>query len=421
MKGRRSFIFMGLALLTLLLAFSCSLATDNVLSGTGVSLYIDDSGLSRFVAVDEFDVTSLDITLRNGDEVMHTFTWVPHTDNSRIYIPILTAGTFDIDVTHNGIKGDETVSVTENAKFRIKLGIITIIKIVPGMVGAIDVEPIEEPDPIDLTGFWDVTWFFDGGVEFGPLYTYMNHTGNQITMPYGMSATLDGDTFTMTGFIPDPFGIVEATGVADNENEIEGDIKITDIDGNIVDWGFGPMVGTSLMVRSDPANFGHLDITGSAVTADGTTVMDLDTEWAMASTSIDSEEWTDENNITHVSEWENLKIGYTTDVNDMSLWIQLDTSSGRSFGENQSYDFPWPGPAGIMVRYLVEGLGFDESSSMDESLFFGTLYIDEWNVVQDPNTGQVVGGHVSGRVETTGPNPMTANFNVPLTPQGAFG
>lgn len=421
MRARR--ILTGLVLLTLLLTFSCSLATENVLSKTGVSLLIGDSGLSRLVTVDEYDVKSLDITLRNGEEEIFSCSWTPQSENSRIFVPIMTAGTYDIDVTHHGANGDDTVSVMENARFRIELGIITVIRIVPGMVGAIDIEPMDEPDPIDLTGFWDVTWTFDNGVVFGPMYTYMNQVGTDVFMPFGMTGTVDGNTFTMNAEIGDPPGLIDSTAViVDGNTVLDEDFVILDpVTLEPANWGFGPMVGTSLMVRSDPALFGHLDMLGSATTPDGTTMIDLNTDWAMADTDYDSEEWWDEFGNYHYTEWQHLNIGYVTDVYDVGLWFSIDVATGRSFGAGESYDFPWPGPTDLSVRYLVEGEGIDESNNMGEPLLFsGTLFIDDWAPVFDPESGQVVDGHVAGRVETTGSNPLTVNFNLPFSPPPAF-
>jgi hypothetical protein len=422
MIRKRGFALAGLAVVTLALILGCSLATEKVQTGTGVELFIGNTGLSRLLTVVEYDVTSLDIVLRNGEVEIYSFTWYPYSSNSRIFIPILTAGTFDIDVTHHGEKDGETISVTENAKFRIKLGIITLIKIVPGMVGVIDVEPVEEPEPFNLTGHWDVTWTFDSGVVFGPMYSYMNQIGNTISMAYGFEGTLDGNILTVSGILGgDPPQILKATATVIDENTVECDyFDIRDLDtGEIADWGFGPLVGSQSMVRSDPSDFGHLDLTGSAVTPYGVANMDLDTDWSRASTSVNSEEWEDEFGTPMVSEWQTLDIGFVTDVYDVGLWIRMETSSG-SFGAGQEYQFPYPGPVEVSVRYLENGVGIDESSNMGEPLLFsGTLYIDEWNVVEDSG-GQVVDGYVEGRIMATGTNNMTASFSIPFTPPTAF-
>ncbi len=144
-KFRKGCLLVCLAALIMIFSFSCSLGIQGVSSDTGISLFIGSDVISRLLTVVEYDVTTLDIAIKHGETVIYTFTWDPSRGRQRIFIPILNVGNFDIDVTHNGVKDGEEISITETAKFRMDFGIITIIRIIPGMVGVVDIDPGEEP------------------------------------------------------------------------------------------------------------------------------------------------------------------------------------------------------------------------------------------------------------------------------------
>jgi hypothetical protein len=154
MSRTTGFVLAGLLVLSLFIIAACSLGTQDVEMRSGVSLQIGDGGLSRLLTVAEYDVTSLDIAILYEEDTVCEFTWTPNGEWSRIFIPLLHGGRFDIVVTHNGVKDGEFFSATESAKFRYDFGIITVIKIIPGMVGVIDVDPGEVEPCDDFIALW---------------------------------------------------------------------------------------------------------------------------------------------------------------------------------------------------------------------------------------------------------------------------
>jgi hypothetical protein len=251
-------ILSGLAVLTLLIISSCSLASQDVMTGIGVSLYIDDDSLSRYISAKEFDVTSLDIAIKDGDTTLFEVTWTPYGDWNRKFIPLLYGGSFDIEVTHHGEKAGETVSVTESAKFRYNAGIITIIRIVPGMVGVINIEPGEEPVPVDVTGNWDFYYSIDGEEEAGPEPFFLDQSGEDITAAWGIIGTISGSTLTLR-FYESESGFGYMLWIGDLENgTITGDLFESD-----EFWNQYDSLGTFRLVEPSMPEYGRIDMSGT--------------------------------------------------------------------------------------------------------------------------------------------------------------
>ncbi len=268
---------------------------------------------------------------------------------------------------------------------------ITTVSVVPGLLASLYVEG-DQDDPIDLTGFWTATWDM-GGMVMTPLYTHLEQIGSDVFMPYGFTGTVVGNTFIMSGYM---YEMGDFTGTAIIEGDyISGPFEITDSGGNIV------MEGTSSMVPTDPAIFGHMDVSGNALD----TEMDFSTEFSTAEVSVDESDWAPS------GESQTLYVGYTTARADIGFWIERDTAFGLlGVGD---FDFADGTEMIVHVRYLVDGAGFDEMSTMNTLIFSGTLHISEW--VDD------VG--FTGWIEGSGSGEETLEVNVvdlPFSPPAAF-
>ncbi len=246
----------------------------------------------------------------------------------------------------------------------------------------------DQDDPIDLTGFWTATWIVgdidDGGMKLTPLYTHLEQIGSDVFMPYGFTGTVAGDTFKMSGYM---YGMGDLAGTAVIEGDyISGPFEITDSKGNVTE-------GTSSMIRTDPALLGHMDVLGNALSTD----MDFATESARAEVKYDESS----------GEPQTLYVGYTTAGTDIGFWIERDTASGL-LGEGD-FVFADGMATRVHVRYLVDGVGFDEMSTTNTLIFSGTLHISEW----------VVGVRFSGSI--AGSEALKVNFvDLPFSTPAAF-
>jgi|GEM_PF-6285997 len=390
MADKRKILYGLAALIILIMFYSCSLLPGGLEQGA-IALKIGVPSGSRAIVLKEYDVESLDVTVTGPEgEILKELQWLP-PDSIRCLIPGVGPGTYTITVVHNGVNGDSELSVTEEETFELRAMKITTVSVVPGLLASLYVEG-DQDDPIDLTGFWTATWDM-GGMVMTPLYTHLEQIGSDVFMPYGFTGTVVGNTFIMSGYM---YEMGDFTGTAIIEGDyISGPFEITDSGGNIV------MEGTSSMVPTDPAIFGHMDVSGNALD----TEMDFSTEFSTAEVSVDESDWAPS------GESQTLYVGYTTARADIGFWIERDTAFGLlGVGD---FDFADGTEMIVHVRYLVDGAGFDEMSTMNTLIFSGTLHISEW--VDD------VG--FTGWIEGSGSGEETLEVNVvdlPFSPPAAF-
>lgn len=153
MSGRKVLLLGGVALLTL--AFGCSLLPkENVPEGDGwyIKLRIQAPASSKGITVSEFEVTGLNIQVRDpAGEVLKSIAWAPG-DASTYLVAVKQLGQHQIEVTHYGERNGEQVQASENALFNIRAMKITMIDIVPGCIGMINITSNEASEPVVYAG-----------------------------------------------------------------------------------------------------------------------------------------------------------------------------------------------------------------------------------------------------------------------------
>lgn len=285
---KRGCVLAGAAAISLILIASCSPAIGDLTQESGINLYIGPDTVSRLLTVDEYEVKSLDIAIMAGDEAVCEFSWVPNGEWDRKFIPMFSGGYFDIVVTHNGEKDGEFFSVTESARFRYDLGWITVIRIIPGMVGVIDVEPMDPPvppDPIDVTGLWEL--YFDlGAGEEGPEMFYLEQTGEVVHCSYlGECGDVDGTTLTMKVDFTDDGWPLMLWIFEWADGSMIGECYASD-----AEWNKGDYMGSMRFVPAASPALGPIHLSGTLGVDDGYGVytdvsIDVQTPFGMGDTS----------------------------------------------------------------------------------------------------------------------------------------
>ena len=174
MKSNRVFVLIGAAALVVVMLIGCARLFWGTTGQSGwyIRLNIGDPG-SKAISVEEYDVTQVDVGIFAPGETLpfYTLTWYAGDDPVSELIPVSEEGEYEIQVTQVADNNGEPVEAKESASFNIAAMVITVINVIPGAVGVVEVEPGEviPEEPIDLTGYW--TWFFtpDGDQEQGPI------------------------------------------------------------------------------------------------------------------------------------------------------------------------------------------------------------------------------------------------------------
>jgi hypothetical protein len=204
----------------------------------------------RTIVATEYQVTGLDIEVRDPDDkVLKTIAWQAEDGSKSYLIPVEQQGKHEIRVTHIGEKNGTTVETTESATFDIKPMVITVIDIVPGSIGMINVKPEGTSAPINLTGFWNFSITTGGETMTGGLYFLQ--TGSSLNGTHGVTGTVDGSNVTW-GVSEGPSGNpMAATGTMQGSNKASGTISA------------GSQSGTWEMTRA-VLSFGSLNLDGMA-------------------------------------------------------------------------------------------------------------------------------------------------------------
>jgi hypothetical protein len=205
---------------------------------------------SKGITVTEFEVIALQILVRDpAGELLQSIDWQFAEGPQTYTVPVRQAGVHQLEVTHFGELNGESVQATESAPVDIRAMVITVIDIVPGSIGVIDIEGGEPPETPDLTGYWDQYLILEDGTTFGPGVTYILQTGNTLDYTMGFTGTIEGTAVTMEGW-------VEGTFVSGALSYAEGELV-----GTTDDLPFGGTV-TIRLVRT-AMSFGRLDLEGS--------------------------------------------------------------------------------------------------------------------------------------------------------------
>jgi hypothetical protein len=167
---KNGFLGAGIALLVLFTIFSCFfLPTDDFTKdGWYIKLNIDPASGSKAINVTEYTVTELLIKVYDPDEqLIQTVHWYAGDGSQSYLIPVGEQGQYEIQITHIGEKNGDDYEVSESAVFNMQAMTITVIDIVPGFIGEINIEPGDEEPPVDpIIGVWEGTWIDIGGDSF---------------------------------------------------------------------------------------------------------------------------------------------------------------------------------------------------------------------------------------------------------------
>ena len=153
-RKRKGLSITGLALLIVFMVSGCSFLLNddtNTLEDDGqyIKLIIDRPPTSKAITVNEYDVTGMTIVVHDPDgEVIQIIDWEAEDGPMSYLIPVQQQGEHKIFVTHIGEQNGEVVEVTESATFNIQAMVITVIEVIPGSIGLINIEGINPPTAV---------------------------------------------------------------------------------------------------------------------------------------------------------------------------------------------------------------------------------------------------------------------------------
>jgi len=117
-----------------------------------IKLAISVPPQARSIAVADYQVTGLEIeVLDPNNESVKSIDWDAAEGDNTYMIPVEMPGDYVIKVSHFGQKDGETVEATESAAFNIGAMTITVITVVPGNIGMIQVQG-EPAQPVEQDG-----------------------------------------------------------------------------------------------------------------------------------------------------------------------------------------------------------------------------------------------------------------------------
>lgn len=139
-------LLIPLSCLLLGLAVSCQSGVEPFSSvqtiSSGLTLQIQ-APLGRGIAVEQWDVTSLDILIKGP--VNRELTW-KRGDAGTIKVS-LSVGTYSLELVHHGVLGGKAVEARESASFSVAWGKVTVVSLIPGGLGTVQVGEVA-PVPV---------------------------------------------------------------------------------------------------------------------------------------------------------------------------------------------------------------------------------------------------------------------------------
>ncbi len=215
-----------------LLGLGCSSPLNNGGGSTAggqryIKLTISTPSTARSITVTEYQVTGMNIEVRDpDDELLQTIAW-DASEGSRTYmIPVHRSGEHELTVTQFGENGGVTVEATESASFNIEAMKITVIEIVPGSIAQIVVAG-EVIDPL--------AWIIGKWVEEEPYAPFTGLTeldSNHRIYHYDNAdetVLLDSGTWTFDGNV--------LTVTLDSGET--GDVQVHQLGANEMTWEMG--------------------------------------------------------------------------------------------------------------------------------------------------------------------------------------
>jgi hypothetical protein len=140
-------------LLVLATLFGCSLLFKDAAGQSGwyIRLNIGNPAAGKAISVGEYEVTEvyIEVFAPEADQPFYAVSWYADDGSASYLIPVSEQGQYRIEVTHISGDGGDPVEATECANFNIQAMVITVIDIIPGSIGVIDVlgggeEPVTE-------------------------------------------------------------------------------------------------------------------------------------------------------------------------------------------------------------------------------------------------------------------------------------
>ena len=278
MSGIKKILTMSafiLLIMAVLIGCPMLLKDSTIKNGQYIELNIGSESAAKAITVTEYDVTKLEIEIYDPQgALIKDFSWFPDEGQQSYLIPVTGEGEHEIVVTHISDDNGTVIEAEESAFFNIEAMVITAINIVPGLIGYIDISPgNDDPlEPIDLTGYWDLTLYLDSEEVMGPFEFYIGQTGSDLYATpgepeYAFTGTIDELAVSFTGAVGALIGTVSSDG-----NEISGSFS---------ESPYGS--GTFVFVRSSP--FGSIVMNGICAGVP----ISLDTIWGRGSLGI--EDW----------------------------------------------------------------------------------------------------------------------------------
>jgi hypothetical protein len=347
-RTRKVLVVTAFVLLIMALLFGCARLFWDVAGQSGwyIRLNIGNPG-AKTIGVEEYDVTQVDVGIFAPGETLpfYTVSWYADDGSASYLIPVSEQGEYRIEVTHVGDDNGEPVEAKESATFNIQAMVITVIDIIPGCIGTINVEPgDEEPTtPIDLTGYW--VWFFtpDGEQEeFGPITFGIKQTDSSlVTDLEDFSGSYDGSDF----FLDSSFLNVHLTGTVSGSGE---EIEITGtFTGEILGGS-----GTFRIVPFPDEIFGTLYAEGTVNEVD----ILINTNFALGEGGeMETEPFPFSS--FEVNGWDPLLWVWAPDGKYLTLWLHVNgalTETQYTWGD-WWFSIEWESPSGNLEHYLPSG------------------------------------------------------------------
>ncbi|MBN1835273.1 MAG: hypothetical protein JW820_05435 [Spirochaetales bacterium] len=109
--------------------------------GGYLELTVDNPPTPRLIQVHEYNVTSLEIQVFDpAGNLIQEILWLPAEGSKTYRIPAQREGEYEIVVTHVSTEAQEEIRATESEKFYIQRMKITVVDIIPGVIGFINID-----------------------------------------------------------------------------------------------------------------------------------------------------------------------------------------------------------------------------------------------------------------------------------------
>ena len=189
-RTRKAPLVTAFVLIIVATLFGCSLLLRDGAEQNGwyIKLNINHPTAAKAITVSEYDVTGLAIEVYDPDGVLiEEISWQVVEGQQSYLIPVSEQGQHKIVVTHISDNNGEIVEAEESALFNIQATVITVIDIIPGCIGLIDVNPGDDETSVlvDFDQILPDTTFSRDGALLEVVYdpTINNTWMGRMTLP----------------------------------------------------------------------------------------------------------------------------------------------------------------------------------------------------------------------------------------------